>query len=475
MNKTLSRFVFLAVCGITAACGAAPDPPRFDACQPTKKAQSVTQTSNSTDNLVVYLDTSASMAGYISPNGKTAFAASPDGSTIFSKTLLELRNIVTTMSPQPRVVVRRVDTNVSAPSYSDLDLSTASVNRNVFNGKETNLAGAIKSFSEPLDKDAEDKSPPRFHILITDGVQSSDKNNVNSNCAQGSDPLCVKRQLLELIGAGWGGAVFGLKSEFQGTVYSEIQRGKAIQYATGKDANKYRPFYLYVFSPDRTALDSLAAALKKSLAPLGRPEAFREYGLTTDYVGAAATVEINQDKATKDLLEVRQEKGKEGDLAHMTVRSSAETEKKGAQQFIVSVKPTWSAQALNAGSADELASLIKWDLKAIVPDKEDAKLRYPNFKLVKQEPKNGGAELTFETGWTAGVGGTAWRMYQAVGTLDVGRPAPPWVSAWTTNLDTTAEVANKTLNIESSLGNLWKNPVLENYPIAEFCVRVGQK
>ena len=139
-----------------------------------------------TDNLVVYLDTSASMAGYVSPNGKTAFAATPDG-TIFSKTLLELRNVITSLSPQPQVVVRKVDAEVSAPSFSDLDLSKASLDRSFYNGRETNLAGAIKSFAETLDKNADDKSPPRFHILVTDGVQSADKNNAALNCAQGSD------------------------------------------------------------------------------------------------------------------------------------------------------------------------------------------------------------------------------------------------------------------------------------------------
>ena len=102
-------------------------------------------------------------------------------------------------------------------------------------------------------------------------------------------------------------------------------------------------------------------------------------------------------------------------------------------------------------------------------------MRYPNFKLVKQEIKNGNAELTFESGWSKDNGSTAWRMFQLIGKLDTDKAAPPWVSAWTTNLDTTVEAANKTLNIESSLANLWKNSALENYPIAEVCVRVGEK
>jgi hypothetical protein len=450
------------------------DPPRWDSCQSAKKTQATGAPTHTTDNLVVYLDTSASMSGYVSPNGKTNFAVSPDGNTVFSKTLLELRNVVTMMSPQPQVAVRRVESNVLDPSFSDLALSQASINRGLFTGKETNLAGAIKTFSEPLDPEAEDRTPPRFHILVTDGVQSSAKDNTDVNCAQGSDSFCVKKRLLELVNNGWGGAILGLRSEFHGDVWSEIAR-KPVPFSSGKDANRFRPFYLYVFSPDRAALESLISALRQRLAPLGKEDSIREYALTSDYAGGAAAVEVAQDKGTKELLEARLEKVKEGEHARLTVKSSLDTETKGGQQFLLSVRPSWSSDALRGGSPDELASLIKWELKQVFPQQEKSGLRYPNLKLVKQEIKNGRAELIFESGWTKDNGSTAWRMYQLIGRLDVEKSTPPWVSAWTTNLDTTADLGNKTLNIESTLANLWNNAALKDSAVAEVCVRVGQK
>lgn len=456
-------------------CSGTGDPPRWDLCHTTKKDVTATQAIATTDDLVVYLDTSGSMAGYISPNEKAAFSVSPDGSTIFSKTLLELRNVVTTMSPQPQIAIRTVDTNISRPSFSDLELSQASRNRGIFSGKETNLAGAIKTFPEPLDKDAVIPAPPRFHILVTDGVQSSGKNNSNLSCAQGSDSLCVKKHLLALMNNGWGGAIIGMRSEFNGNVYSEILNGKPVPYNTGKDPNKFRPFYLYVFSPDRAALDKLVDSLRQRLSTLGGPDAFREFGLTTDYSTGIANVEIAQDKATKELLEVRQEKGKGDEVPRITVKSSLDTETKGKQQFTLSIKPTWSNHALAGGSPDELAGMIKWTLKPVYPEKEKGGSRYPDFRIAKQEVKNGNSDLTLETGWLRAPGDADWRMFQLIGTLDVERPAPAWVSSWTTNLDTSVDTASKTLNLESSVANLWRNSVLDGYPIAEVCVRVGKK
>ena len=472
MIRNIWVTIICAVCIPLAGCGGVVAP-KWDLCKPTR-IESAAQSVKATDSLVVYLDTSASMAGYLSPNGKTAFAVSPDGNTIFSKTLLELRNVVTTMSPLPRVVVRRVDTSVSAPSFGDLELSQSSQNRGIYNGKETNLAGAMKSFSEPLDKDSADQAVPRFHILVTDGVQSSEKSDTNLSCDKGSDSTCVKRKLLDLVAAGWGGAIIGMRSEFAGNVYSEISK-KVIPYNSGKEAKKFRPFYLYVFSPDRSALETLVGSLNQRLSPLVEAGAYREFGLTTNFSSGLPSVEILKEKSSGELLNIRNEKPKDDQMPRIEAKASVNTDRKGLQKFVLVVKPTWSARANSAGSAGELAQLVKWEMQPIYPEQEDPKHRYPILKPPKAETVDGNIELTFETGWEKESGDLDWRMYRVIGTLDVEKVAPRWVSDWTTNLDTTAETANKTLNFESSVANLWKNPVLLNYPVAEFCIRVGAK
>jgi hypothetical protein len=115
--------------------------------------------------------------------------------------------------------------------------------------------------------------PARFHILITDGVQSTKQQVSVHSCVAGSDYVCVKKAIAGLLDKGWGGCVIGLRSEFHGKVYSELDHGKAIPYESKRsDSKTYRPFYLYLLSPDRAALDKLVEALKARLRTIVKPE-----------------------------------------------------------------------------------------------------------------------------------------------------------------------------------------------------------
>lgn len=456
------------------ACGGI-KPPSWDYCHSQRPANQEQSPPGTTDHLVVYLDTSASMAGYLSPNGSKAFSASPDGGTVFSKTLQELRDVVTTMSPGPKVVVRRVDTGVSPPSYGDLELSQSSINRGTFSGKDTDLAGAVNLFSQPLDKDAEPPLPPRFHILVTDGVQSTKQSNVDKSCAKGSDPTCVRHQLTRLMESGWGGAILGMRSEFDGSIYSEIMP-KTIAYSSGKNPSQFRPFFLYIFSPDRSALDKLVDQLRSRLAGLNKDVIPTEYALTSDYAGGSPELEFGVDDSIKRQLSVRVEKQKEGHPdPHAIVEAALDIGKKGAQKFSIRVKPQWTGHALASGNSDDLAGLLTWELVPVFPKEEMKGHRYPDLYLRGQTNSQGTAELTLETEWPKATGQPDFRMFRLIGKVNVEQPAPPWISSWTTELDTTAEMGNKTLHLKSSLGGLWKNSKLEASPVTEICIRVGEK
>lgn len=476
-DSVLSRFslkliVFLISISFISGCRTN-DPPPWKLCEDTQiKPNAAKPELPSTDHLVVYLDTSASMAGYVSPNGNDQFAVAPDGRTIFSKTLIELRNVVTLLAPQPSVSVRRVDVGVSEDLMPDSKLSEAALTRGFFNGSQTDLAGAIKKFSEPLIKTDENKNPPRFHILVTDGVQSTKQSNADTICDKGSDSFCVKKQLLELLGKGWSGTILGVRSEFNGNVYSEIN-GRPVAFSSKKDAAQFRPFFLYIFSPDAAALEKLTVSLKQRLGEIVKNKAdLREYSLGADYTTGAANIEAQSTE--KDFLEVKKEQ-KEGANPRLTVKIDLDTESQGEKQFTAAVKVPWSNHAESGGTPDEVLSLIKWELIRIPYKAEEKGLRYPTFKLTKQEIKDGNAVLTFSGQWLKNSGTPEWEMYRLIGKFDMDKPALPWIRAWSTDLDTTPENGNRILYLESSLGNLWRNKSLENYVVSDTCVRVGEK
>jgi hypothetical protein len=486
-SNMLAWIVSCLLVSALSGCNGSPDPPAWEKLIAKHESGEASRQLPTTNHLVVYLDTSSSMAGYVSPDGKTVFAASADGQTIFSHTLQELRNVVTSLNPSVDVVFRRVDVSVGPPLFSDLELNQASINRGTYTGRETNLAGAISTFSEPLQKstaqdkedaDASGPTPPaRFHILITDGVQSTNTQRTDVSCTAGSDYVCIKKRLSALIEKGWAGVVLGIRSEFGGKVYSEINKGQAIPYESKKhDVGTFRPFYLYIFSPDHASLDRLVTVLKERLRTLiGREDGLREYALTMPYAEGPAKGELTVPKESADFLE--KSRAREEDPVRYTLRVSLNTEKVGMKAVTLSVEPAWSKHALDSGSRQELANLLRWELVPVYPTDPRSGAqgsRYPEVKIVKQEVDGSGKVLLLmNTQWPPGAGAPEWRAYRLEGHLNLEQEVPPWVRQWSTNHDTTTDAANRTLNLESALAGLWRNPSLEKQIVAEVYLRVG--
>ncbi len=80
----LSRFslklivtVFTSI-SLMNACSGTQDPPKWEVCEDVQTKQNLTKSDvPATDHLVVYLDTSASMAGYVSPDGGNLLLSRP--------------------------------------------------------------------------------------------------------------------------------------------------------------------------------------------------------------------------------------------------------------------------------------------------------------------------------------------------------------------------------------------------------------
>lgn len=431
------------------------------------------------NELVVYLDTSGSMAGYVSK----------DGQTIFGKTLRELRFATGTFGNSDlKVVVRRVAMNVGPP-LTDMELTTASQDQSVYSGAETNLAGAIGSFKsgfvpqpstvkaidgkDEQSEPAEPNLPSRFNVLVTDGVQSTKKGSSNQDCSAGSDQFCVRQKISELLRAGWGGCVLGIRADFHGKVYSEVS-GSAIPYDTKPtDSASFRPFYLYILSPDPPALDTLINAIKDRLQPLlPSQEPIRELNLSFPYTSGPTEFEVSVPKESRNSIQRAKDRG--GPPQRFTLRVSVDSEKEGPKAFAIQARVPWSRHALDTASENQLAQLLSWEVVPIFPETVVSGERYPEFKIVSSQA-TGPGELTLQATlvFPPGTGAPSWRGYRLEGRLNLNQASPPWIKAWSTDLDTTREVGNRTFHLETALLGLWNNSSAKDQVVAQAHFRVG--
>jgi hypothetical protein len=473
------------VCFLVSSCGdVCPDWSQALKNQPPATAGSPAPSSvKTTNDLIVYLDNSGSMAGYLSR----------DGQTIFGKTLRELRYATGTFSggSNVRVLVRRVGADVGPP-LPDMDLTTASQDPSVFRSGETNLAGAISSFKigslaqlqarpKPTEQgdgsndrtETQELSPPaRFHVLVTDGVQSTRKDNSVQDCSSGSDQFCIRQKIGELLQAGWGGCVLGIKADFHGKVYSEVS-GAAIPYETkSNDPSSYRPFYLYIFSPDPAALDSLIKSLKERLRPLVTgADSIRELNLSFPYANGFAEFDSTVPKESRDVIQRIKDRG--GPPARFTFRISVNTERSGPKPLAMQVKIPWSAHALDTGNSDELAKLVSWNLVPIYPANDVKGQRFPEIKIVSSQAEGDRISLQATVGFPPGTEEPSCRVYRLEGRLNLNQATPQWIRSWSTDLDTTREVGNRTFFLETALLGLWNNSSAKELVVAEAYLRVG--
>jgi len=458
--------------------------------QPTgAQAPAATQV-KTTNELIVYLDTSGSMAGY----------RSRDGQSIFEKTLRELRTAAGTFgSSDVRVLVRHVGASIGPP-LTDTELTRGSW-ESIYHDHETNLAGVISSFrvatqdaSAPQDKephkgagptgagaanDATEPVPPaRFHILVTDGVQSAKQGNATRDCTAGSDQFCVRQKIGELLRAGWGGCVLGIRANFHGKVWSETS-GAPIPYdSEDNDPTTLRPFYLYVFSPDPTLLDPLVKSLKERLRPLTPgAESLRELNLSFPYVESFSELEISIPTESRGIIQRNKDKG--GPPERYTLRVDVNTERSGAKPFALRVKIPWSPHARDTGNAAQLMQLIRWNILPVFPAEEVKGQRFPTLKVVEKPTfdSSNGADgrivLQATAGFPTGTEKPSCRVYRLEGRLDLNQATPEWIRSWSTDLDTDPKTGNRTFNLETALLGLWNNSSVKDQLVAEAYLRVG--
>jgi hypothetical protein len=485
--------MILLVVACASSCGRE-DPPDWEKIDMTSTATSTPAPPQTTDDLIVYLDTSGSMAGY----------ATKDGQNVFGRTLRAVRDIATSFKQPVRVSVRYVAATVGNPDPDGaLALQKASINPGIYNGGETDLAGAINSFkprselpatqmsltgsanseATPVDTSQPGFPPPaRFHILITDGVQSTRGQNTKLACLKGSDATCVREKIINLIKQGWGGYVIGLRSQFHGKVYSETGGGSFVYDTPEGNWKRYRPFYLYIFSPDPAALDEFVDALRERVRPVTQGEWLRVLALTSPYVTEAAKAELTVPKESEDAVESSGEQGE--NPARFTIEVNRDKDEATPAPFTVAVIVPWSKQVQDSAPPKELVKLLRWAVEPIYPQKDavdsGSLRRYPTVKVA-----NSGSTQTLDTqgrvpvqltvGWPRSTAKPSWGVYRLQAKLDLSMEHDPlpWIRQWSTDLDNSAEYADRTLDLETVLISLWRNPVLEQQKVTTVYLRIG--
>lgn len=460
------RLALLTVAAVVPL-GCTPRARWWDSCTGTPAAP-VAARVDATEHLVVYLDASKGMKGFVSARAGERGATVR---TIFTRALLELAGVGGALVPRPALVLRVLNTKMQPPASEPAsELRQYAADRGRFRGGRGSLAAVFKTFEEPVGQSAGAR-PARYHILLTDGVQAD---GTDPRCVNDSDTQCAREKINELLNKGWGATVLGVRGEFDGLVFSHVGGRRAVRHRSEPARTEtFRPFYLYVFSPDQAALSEFVLTLKKCLRRLlTSPGQLREYALSAPYVTEASGgdfVGVGDETGT-----VARESDAPAGASCFNLRVAPQGQGDDAEGGTLNFKTrvTWSHHGLDSGTPQEVAGLVKWELTPVDSTPQEG-MPYPQMKIVGSTVDGDGTvTLQLAARRAEGAGTRQARIYQLIGRLDLEKTAPPWVAAWSTATDTTAEEAPRTLNLKVSLANLWNNKSLRDQELASACLRV---
>ncbi len=444
-------------------CGCTPPPPRWAELIEKKAIADFDRPSCPTfadapasDDFIVYLDGSASMRGYLNPKGASAYR----------ETLRLLTEIGPLCEPKMRIRFRKVGGTVDPPQPWEA-LTPTPDKADFYTLPETDLAAAVRAFSVNLEG-KRTGPPPRLHILVTDGVQS-----VGSTLATNFRDECLK--LLDGTEGQppWQATVFGIRSQFDGKVYSEVDRSKAIAYQSEGDQSTWRPFYLIVFSSDAARHDDNIARLRRELARLESKPEMHELPLSSCFTSGLPETEVKSDPAgAGSSLRVARVHPRQPDVPPaFNVHIGPEDNRR----LLVAIRPAWSEAARNAADATQLVELLDWDITPVYPTQLAPNAGYPLLTDLQIRLEQDVVVVTLQPQWESKAKSPTWRIFRLTGRLNPKKRLPNWLEAWNTRDDRTVAQANRTFNLLTTWQAPWERSPIGKQIVADIYLAVGPK
>ncbi|HEX8620225.1 MAG TPA: hypothetical protein VF911_21780 [Thermoanaerobaculia bacterium] len=319
-----------------------------------------------------------------------------------------------------------------------------------------------------------------IHVLVTDGVQSTGQSSSGggTNCDTGADQACVRNALTRWLSSGWSGSLIGLRSEFRGTIFSEVNRDnpgrpRAHRYeSTPGVSATFRPFYLYVLSPDAAALEEFIRIFKRRLRGEAPTTVLRELPLHGRYTTSAAAT-LTSMRTGSQIISV--ERGTAAAPERVTIRF----EQRDAHETIAGpvtfgIRPRWSANALDMASPRELARLLTWEVVPLDVPSGKSKGRLPELRILFTTARDDGSiDVQVTPVWPAGTRKKVWAFYAVRARMSLNEDTPGWIREWSTNLDDSPEYGNRTLFLENAALGIWRRRDREPEVVAQILVRLG--
>lgn len=408
------------------------------------------------DDLIVYLDGSGSMRGYVNQRGASAYR----------ETLRLLTEIGPLFEPPMRIQFRRVG-GVVEPPRPWAALTPTPDTEAFYNLPDTDLAAAVRSFSVNLEGKPKGP-PPRMHVLVTDGVQS-----IGTTLSVAFRDECLKLLAGRDGNPPWQATLFGIRSQFDGRVFSELDRKQVITYRTEEDRQTWRPFYLLVFSSDASQHDNNVARLRRELRKLESKPEIHELPLSACFVAGPPQVEVAGAASGAGLgPRVARIKHKQSEtLPSFNVQIGRENNRR----LSITIAPQWSEAATNTADAAQLAELVTWELTPVYPAQEEPGKAYPRLDDLQVTVGPQGTVMTVQPTWESKTKTPVWRIFRLTGRLDPRKRLPPWLEQWNTRDDRVAAQANRTYNLLATWQGTWERSPVGNQMVANIYLAVGPK